>query len=138
MSLDSGQQMIQIGSDGGLLHKPVRLDELILGPAERADVIIDFSNQSVGASIILNNTARNPFDFGEEADPLTTGLIIEFRVKEASSQDTSSIPQTLSVIKKSEECDAKKTRDITLDVGTDIYNRLLFILPTRKDVCSVF
>lgn len=137
MSLDSGQQMIQIGSDGGLLHKPVRLDELILGPAERADVIIDFSNQSVGASIILNNTARNPFDFGEEADPLTTGLIIEFRVKEASSQDTSSIPQTLSVIKKSEECDAKKTRDITLDVGTDIYNRLLFILNSSEFIDGI-
>ena len=33
----------QIGTDGGLLETPVALNEIILGPAERADVIVDFS-----------------------------------------------------------------------------------------------
>ena len=43
MRLSSGQDFVQIGTDGGLLEKPVPVSEIILAPAERADVIIDFS-----------------------------------------------------------------------------------------------
>ena len=32
----------QIGSDGGFLSKPAELERLLLGPAERADLIVDF------------------------------------------------------------------------------------------------
>ena len=32
-----------IGSDGGLLTAPVTLNQITLGPAERADMIIDFA-----------------------------------------------------------------------------------------------
>lgn len=44
----------QISSDGGFLNKPVRLTELVLAPAERADIIVDFS-QYPGEKIILQN-----------------------------------------------------------------------------------
>ena len=33
----------QIGADGGFLPAPVQLDQLLLAPAERADVIVDFT-----------------------------------------------------------------------------------------------
>lgn len=132
MSLSSGQQFIQIGSDGGLLHRPVRLDELTIAPAERMDVVIDFSGQEIGTKIVLKNTARTPFDFGQEPDPDTTGLIMEFRVKERTGEDTSTVPQLLSTIKRMNECDAKCIRDITVDVGTDRFNRLLFMLGNHE------
>ena len=35
---------IQIGSDGGLLEKPVIMNEIIIAPAERVDVIINFAD----------------------------------------------------------------------------------------------
>lgn len=128
MRLNSGQQFIQIGSDGGLLQRPVRLDEITIGPAERVDVIIDFTNQRIGKNIILTNSARTPFDFGEEPDPETTALIMQFRVIERNGRDNSVVPQFLNVIKKFNECDAVKTRDFTLDVTRDNFNRLLFLL----------
>ena len=77
----SGPEMIQIGNDAGLLPAPVVLPNqpinyqynrrdivvlnvtghtLLLGPAERADVIIDFSQVPVGSKVILYNDAPAP------------------------------------------------------------------------------
>lgn len=132
MKLDSCQQFIQIGSDGGLLQKPVRLDEITIAPSERVDVVIDFTSQLIGTKIILGNTARTPFDFGEEPDPDSTGLILEFRVIERKGDDTSTVPGFLSSIKRLNEGDATYTRDITVDVARDRFNRLLFMLGNHE------
>ncbi len=74
-----GPSMVQIGSEGGFLPKPVTLPpakavsmltmtgNLLLAPAERADVIIDFNAYPVGTEIIFYNDAPAPFPMG---DPL--------------------------------------------------------------------
>jgi len=46
---------IQIGSDGGLLSEPIAHDTLRVSPAERFDVIVDFSQFSVGTEVTLTN-----------------------------------------------------------------------------------
>ncbi len=77
----AGPKMIQIGTEGGFLPAPVVLDNtpvgyeynrrtivvlnvsnktLFLGPAERADVIVDFSGVPDGSKIILYNDAPAP------------------------------------------------------------------------------
>jgi len=61
LSLSNGQTFQHLGADGGLLEAPVTLNELTLGPAERADLIIDFSTNAPGTEIILNNSAPAPF-----------------------------------------------------------------------------
>ncbi len=131
MKLDSGQLFTQIGSDGGLLQRPVQLDEITIGPAERVDLIIDFTNQPLDSSIILRNSATTPFDFGAPPDPLTTGMIMKFNVIARKKEDTSSVPQFLNIIKRYEECEAVRTRDITLDVSQDRFNRLLFLFNNK-------
>ncbi|HEX3661989.1 MAG TPA: multicopper oxidase [Acidobacteriaceae bacterium] len=50
----------QIGSDGGLLPAPVAMEKLLLGPAERADLIVDFSGLE-GKTLSLTNDAATPF-----------------------------------------------------------------------------
>src|SRR5277367_6453187 len=50
----------QIGTDGGFLPKPVALNKLLLGPAERADLIVDFSGLQ-GKVVTLSNDAQVPF-----------------------------------------------------------------------------
>jgi spore coat protein A len=44
----------QIGAEGGLFDVPVPVDRLLLGPAERADVLVDFS-RFAGKAIVLKN-----------------------------------------------------------------------------------
>jgi spore coat protein A len=50
----------QIGSDGGFLPSPAAMNKLLLGPAERADLVIDFSGLA-GRTITLSNDAPAPF-----------------------------------------------------------------------------
>jgi spore coat protein A len=64
-----GPAIIQIGTEGGYLPKPVFLSgaagsQLLLAPAERADIIIDFSNVQPGREFILYNDAPGPFPGG--------------------------------------------------------------------------
>ena len=50
----------QIGTDGGFLPNPVALNKVLLGPAERADLIVDFSGLE-GRIVTLSNNAPAPF-----------------------------------------------------------------------------
>ena len=77
--LSSGQAFLQIGGDSGFLPAPVWMNQLTLGPGERADVILDFRGRT-GQSIVMRNVARSPFPKGDVADPRTTGQIMMFRV----------------------------------------------------------
>jgi bilirubin oxidase len=89
----------QIGSDGGFLPAPVMLDHLLMAPAERADVIVDFSGQPVGAELyLINEGPDEPFGGGEPpddfdtSDPDTTGQVMKFVVVPLASNDQSLNP----------------------------------------------
>jgi FtsP/CotA-like multicopper oxidase with cupredoxin domain len=95
-----GPDIWQIGSDGGFLDAPTDLDvgtdppHLFLAPAERADIIIDFSGQSGQNFILINGPgAFAPFPSGDPPDPNTSGQIMEFRVNQRlQGTDTSFDP----------------------------------------------
>jgi FtsP/CotA-like multicopper oxidase with cupredoxin domain len=77
----------QIGSEGGFLPAPVKLDQLLIAPAERADVILDFSDLHPGSRIyLINEGPDEPFGGGvpgtdfAPANPRTTGQVMLFRV----------------------------------------------------------
>jgi FtsP/CotA-like multicopper oxidase with cupredoxin domain len=99
---DSGMPFYQIGGDQGFLPETVQLTELLMAPAERADVIMDFTNIPVGTEIILLNLGPDePFGGGipgvdfDPAHEASTGQVMQFRVKAAASPDTSILPTTL-------------------------------------------
>jgi FtsP/CotA-like multicopper oxidase with cupredoxin domain len=58
------ERIIQIGTDHGLRRMPARLpsDGLMLAPAERADLLVDFSHLGLGSELTMLNTAIAPFD----------------------------------------------------------------------------
>jgi len=68
------ERIVQIGTEGGLLPSPVTLPSqgLVLASAERADLLVDFSDLAPGTELTVLNTARAPFD-GTFADPATAG-----------------------------------------------------------------
>jgi spore coat protein A len=104
LRMDNGLPFWQIGNDGGFLPGPVELSELLLGPAERADVIVDFTNASAGSEIILRNLGPDePFGGGvpgvdfDPADPNTTGQVMRFRVSPAKDPEPSTPPSQLGL-----------------------------------------
>ena len=77
---NKGPVITQIGTDGGFLDTPTPIaGRLVMGPGERADVIIDFTNFA-GQTLILDNTARTPYPGGAPASGNTTGRIMQFVV----------------------------------------------------------
>ena len=51
-----GSSFTQIGSDGGLLASPVEHRSIRIAPAERFDVVVDFSSYAIGTEVTLVNT----------------------------------------------------------------------------------
>jgi FtsP/CotA-like multicopper oxidase with cupredoxin domain len=96
----------QIGNEGGFLETPVNLtvgyrNRSLLAPAERADLIVDFTNVPVGNYVLENAGPDEPFgaagsDF-KMADPSTTGQILQFRVVPAVASDPSTPPSFLQL-----------------------------------------
>ena len=90
--------LYQIGSDGGLLPRSVKLQKLLLGPAERADLLIDLSAAN-GKTVTLCNDAVSPYPGWHLAEPLyaTLNELMQFRVRlPMSDSKTFSIPQAMS------------------------------------------
>ncbi len=64
-----GPSFIQIATEGGFLPAPVLVNEpahpeLLLAPAERAELIVDFRNIPAGSTLILYNDAPAPYPMG--------------------------------------------------------------------------
>lgn len=53
VAFSDGLEFHIIGSDGGLLQYPEQVSSILLGPGERIDVVVDFSNLSVGKEVFL-------------------------------------------------------------------------------------
>jgi spore coat protein A, manganese oxidase len=101
-----GVEVWQIGNEGGFLAAPVKLtanhgNQLLLGLAERADLIVDFSQVPLGDYVLGNVGPDEPFGGGvpgvdfDAADPASTGQILQFRVVPAQATDPSTPPEFL-------------------------------------------
>jgi spore coat protein A len=116
LSLSNGQAFHQIGTDQGLLPAPVEVKRLALAPAERADLIVDFS-ASAGEQIVLNNDGRT---------------VMQFRVakpRPSSARDTSVLPLALRPVPKIPESDAVQTRNLTLvEVDDEVMRPVTMLL----------
>jgi len=74
----AGPAFVQVGTEGGFLPAPVMLNgkgqpQLLLAPAERADLIVDFRDVPAGAILILYNDAAAPFPGGDSAEDYYPG-----------------------------------------------------------------
>ncbi|HEU4347802.1 MAG TPA: multicopper oxidase domain-containing protein [Actinoplanes sp.] len=91
---------VQIGSDGGLLDRPVDQETVLLAPGERADVVVDFSAFPPGTAVALGNALGAG----------STERVMLFRVTGRASDD-SHVPQRLSHIEPLRRSQATRTRD---------------------------
>ncbi len=101
-----GVEVWQIGNEGGFLAAPVNLtatngNRLLMGLAERADMIVDFTKVPLGQQILMNAGPDEPFGGGvpgvdfTEADIDSTGQIMAFNVGPAIAPDPTTPPQFL-------------------------------------------
>lgn len=122
----TGIEVWQIGSDGGFLLAPVNLTEtsgsqVLLGPAERADIIVDFSQVTMGSYLLRNLGPDEPFGGGvpgedfDVADPQSTGQVLEFRVVPATGVDNTTPPHFLQLPALSPPGNEDRVRTVSLN-----------------------
>jgi spore coat protein A, manganese oxidase len=104
----AGVEVWQIGNDGGFLAHPVNItanhdNRLLLGLAERADLIVDFTHVPQGHFVLGNLGPDEPFGGGvpyvdfDPADPNSSGQMLEFRVGPGRGEDPSTPPEFLTL-----------------------------------------
>ncbi len=113
VSKNPGPPLWVIGTDGGYLDTPVKIDpvaagnnRLVMMPGERYWVIVDFAGYQAGVigpngaaysgNWLLTNNAKTPYPAGAAPQGTTVGRIMEFRVAGAppAPGDTSYNPAT--------------------------------------------
>jgi len=102
----------QIGAEGGMWDRPVRLSQLILAPAERADVLVDFSGLA-GKTLMLKNS-KPPAPISTPAPALTA--VLQLRVgttvtRPGPTTVPASLPGTAAIVSGS----VARKRFITLN-----------------------
>jgi spore coat protein A len=171
-----GPKILQIGTEAGFLPAPVTLNDppqqigfdlggnasrytLLLAPAERADVLVDFSGVPAGAKLILYSDAPAPFPMGDPLNDYFSGApgqggggaastppglgpntrtIMQLRIVPLAGKGD---PSTLSALSKPnnrilppvaplDPATAARTRDLTLNESFDDYGRLIQRLGT--------
>jgi len=80
-----GLPFVQVGSDGGLLWAPISHRTIPIAPAERFDVVIDFSKYPLGTKVTL----KNRLGYG------TTSGVMRFHVVR-KEKERSAVPERLS------------------------------------------
>jgi spore coat protein A len=78
----AGPNFTQIASEGGFLPAPVLLNgpsqpRLLMAPAERADLIVDFRDVPVGSVLILYNDAPAPYPMGDDLNDYYYGRLLD-------------------------------------------------------------
>jgi spore coat protein A len=107
-----GPNMWQIGAEGGMWDIPVRVNRMVLAPAERADVLIDFT-RFAGQTLVMKN--HKP---GKPVSTPAPSLeqVMQIRVGTTVSQrGPTTIPSSLPGGRKAELSSPVTTRYITLN-----------------------
>jgi FtsP/CotA-like multicopper oxidase with cupredoxin domain len=106
LRLGRGRRMTQIAADGGLLARPVGRRRLPLHPAERVDLVIDFSDYRPGTELVLHN----------EDGQGGTVAVMRFDVARAGSEDFR-VPRRLRPLEELPAASASRSWDLGFGFG---------------------
>lgn len=98
LGLSDNSPFFVISNDGNLLEEPVEATSIVLGPANRHDVIIDFSRYSPGSTVELLNIMEQINGQGPSGRRLEGPdrmKVMQFRVKATTGVDNSRVPDFL-------------------------------------------
>src|SRR5699024_1926074 len=85
--------------DGGFLEESEEMDEIVIGPAERAEILVDFSDFKKGETVQLDNNGLEFMTFKTNSE----------------SVDNGTVPTKLTTIEKINSNQTVKTRKFTFE-----------------------
>lgn len=126
IALSNGRSLLQVGTESGLLAAPVPRSSILLNPAERADVVVDFAGFG-GQNVVLRNLSATG----------AAGELLQFRVT-GSATNASVVPASLRTWPdlSTEEVAARRTFTFDRKQGSWTINGKMFD-PARIDARPV-
>jgi FtsP/CotA-like multicopper oxidase with cupredoxin domain len=127
----ANQTFDYIANDGNLLPEPLKMNKVALAPAERGDIVIDFS-QHAGSHVFLVNRLIQKDGRGPEGaltnvrnaagDLIATGTpLLRFDVLPGTVDDPSRVPATLRPLPPINLSEVVRTRRFRFDKENDIW-----------------
>ncbi|GMU96321.1 multicopper oxidase domain-containing protein [Ignavibacterium album] len=111
LGLSDNRNFWLIATDSGLKDHPAQINNFFLAPGERADILIDFSNYTVGESVVLKSLpfsgTGGTYPQGLEMNVLTFNII-------GNGNSNGVVPDNLSTIEYYDINDIRRTRNFTL------------------------
>jgi spore coat protein A, manganese oxidase len=111
LTLSGNRAFHQIGSDLGLLAAPVELRTLVLFPAERAEIVVDFAGLE-GQELQLNTAGAGFLQFRVQAPQGAPDV-------SKGAPDASVLPTTLRSVPRTPESQSVRERILTLSEHDD-------------------
>ena len=93
LRLGGGTPFAQVGTDGGLLPRRIDRDQVLIGPGERAEVVVDFADLR-GKNVVLSSAMPTAGATVPRTDPIVAPLM-QFRVDGRKVRDRSRVPARL-------------------------------------------
>jgi FtsP/CotA-like multicopper oxidase with cupredoxin domain/arylsulfatase A-like enzyme len=128
LGFSDGRTFYQIATDGGLVNAPVALTRIALGVGERAEILVDLSGDTVGATLDLqafNSGQAADFPGGEPnaTGPVgsllnnTTFTVLHINVSATTANPVTVLPSTLTTNTFYTQADVTNTRTLTITGG---------------------
>jgi spore coat protein A, manganese oxidase len=96
ISLSNNMPFTLIGTDGGYIKSAVNVTSILFSPAERVDILVDFSKLAAGEKVILKNNALwNISSPKYPNQPNTIGEIMQFTVTANKGFEAKTLPTLL-------------------------------------------
>jgi spore coat protein A len=115
LTLADGPAFVQIGTDQGLMSAPLPAKTLYLAPAERADVLVDFSGLAGKQAVLMNQAFQ----------------LMRFRVKQGAPLEWQP-PAKLREVPRTPRSASVKTRTLGLDEYEDPVTHGMLMLLDKK------
>ncbi|HEY0297266.1 MAG TPA: multicopper oxidase family protein [Bordetella sp.] len=124
LAFSDGRAFTQVGTDGGLLERPVEgLKELLLAPGERAELIVRAGGQASQAALMALAYDRGKMNMVGDLPPETGRTLAQVTFAPAAGDTARPLPATLRAIAPLGAPAAKKTVMLTeqMDMQQDMH-----------------
>lgn len=116
LKLGNGRTMLQVASDGGLLERPVSRSTVLIHPAERVELLLDFRGFRPGSEIVLQNVD------GESAG---TKNVLRFDVERGGGAEEFRVPRgKMRTLEKLPAPNASRRWDLGLSTSSGVQWRI--------------
>ncbi|MEE9319935.1 MAG: multicopper oxidase domain-containing protein [Granulosicoccus sp.] len=114
LSFNDGRQFQKIATDGGLLERPVATNNIILAPAERAEIIVDVSDGKPVS--LVSNTPTQGGMMGRMMGDSTKFTVLDI-IPEENRRPAIQLPEKLLTLPTPDSDKAVRTRQFELNMG---------------------